>query len=151
MIANSTSFSDEPGATVASSSPLRMKSAACFPVFRPRFPAGCSNAKSSRVNCRAVITAAASASPITICAVVEAVGARPKGHASRSTDTLIVTSAWSASGLCSRPVKATIGTSIRFMAWMMAVTSSVQPLWDNTINTSPAATMPRSPCKPSAG
>ena len=67
----------------------------CFPVCitsftltktrRPRLPPGWENAKSSLVNPRASSKAIANASPITKVAVVLAVGARPRGHASSVT------------------------------------------------------------------
>ncbi len=92
-----------------------------------------------------------SASPIASAAVVEAVGARPSGHASMRIDTSRWTSAACASGERGLPVIATIGTPSRFSHGRSARISSVSPLFERATTTSPFTIRPRSPWMASAG
>ena len=70
----------------------------------------------------------ASASPMARAAVVEAVGARPKGHASAGMETSRFTSAAWARDERGLPVRATIGEPSRRIQGMRASISSVSPL-----------------------
>ncbi len=93
----------------------------------------------------------ASASPAASAAVVEQVGARFIGHASSGTPTSRTTSHCRASAEPGLPVISTMGTPSRLSVGTMASTSSVCPELEIARTTSPRATMPRSPCTPSAG
>src|SRR3989442_1145298 len=93
----------------------------------------------------------ARASPMASAAVVDDVGARFIGHASSATLTSSTTSHWRASVEPGLPVRSTIGTPSRLSGGRIASTSSVSPEFESASTTSPRATMPRSPCTPSAG
>ena len=118
---------------------------------RPNMPPGCERAKSSGLNPRASSKATANASPIAICAVVLAVGARLSGQASLSTPQSITTSAWFANVDCKPPVIAINGTPWRLSTGKMAANSSLSPLLEMARTTSLSRTMPKSPWLASPG
>ena len=93
----------------------------------------------------------ASASPMASAAVVLEVGARFMGQASSVTPTSTTTSAWRASVEAGVPVRRISGMPSRLIAGSTASTSSVSPEFDSASTTSSRATMPMSPCTPSAG
>ena len=72
--------------------------------FFPNEPPGWKRAKSRALKSRISISTHAKASPIAIVAVVDDVGARLSGHASRSTLTLMLWVAWRASSESGLPV-----------------------------------------------
>ena len=72
-------------ATAGAASPARITSATVVSSLRPSAPPGWERAKSSGLKPRASSKATANASPMAICTVVLAVGARFRGHASFST------------------------------------------------------------------
>ncbi len=92
-----------------------------------------------------------SASPMARAAVVEAVGARPRGQASARTSTSRCTSAAWARGERALPVSATTGEPSRFTHGTRARISSVSPLFETASSTSPFTIRPRSPWMASAG
>lgn len=94
---------------------------------RPRAPAGWLRAKSSAWKFLATINAPAMASPKTIVIVVEAVGARFNGHASRSIGVTSATSAACANELVARPVIAIMGMPIALRAGMQVCSSEDSP------------------------
>lgn len=83
--------------------------------------------------------------------VVLAVGAKPNGQASSWTEISRVTSLVLASEEFILPVIATTGTFIRLTNGRSCSTSCVSPLFEMAIKASRLASMPRSPCTPSAG
>ncbi len=108
VISKSTSFIGVSGETRGMSSPVCIRSSTRSSCL-PSRPPGWSTAKSSTVKPRRSRSAMLSASPIASAAVVEAVGARPSGHASVRIETSRCTSAACASGERGLPVSATSG------------------------------------------
>ena len=92
----------------------------------------------------------AKASPVTRVAVVELIGACPSGHASFSTPTLIVISAYFPNVELGFPVKPTIFPPIFLIGDKILKISSEFPLFDMAITTSPLLIIPKSPCNASA-
>ena len=84
-------------------------------------------------------------------AVVEAVGASPSGHASSFTEISRKTSPLLARVEPGLPVMAIREAPRRLMTGSMRITSSVSPLLEMAITTSPFMIIPRSPWIPSAG
>ena len=93
----------------------------------------------------------ATASPMARAAVVLVVGARFMGQASSGTLMSRTISLCRASVERGLPVMSTMGTPMRLSGGRMASISSVSPELESATTTSPRATMPRSPCTPSAG
>ena len=85
------------------------------------------------------------ARPNAIVTVVDAVGAKFKGQASRSTGVTNATSAYRAKELFSRPVIAMMGTESFRRAGRMRRSSSDSPEKEIPTNTSPGRIIPRSP------
>ena len=96
------------GETFANPSSRRITSAALSVSARPIAPAGWLPAYSSTVNLRVSTIAIASASPMTIVAVADVVGAMPNGQASGPHGTGSTTSLIFASVDSESPVTATI-------------------------------------------
>ena len=118
---------------------------------RPSAPPGWNIAKSWLVKLRSAIRAMAMASPMASVAVVLAVGASPRGHASRST---LMSMKWSLNlPSCDsrRPHIATIVAPMRRMIGRMLTISVDSPLLEMAMTTSFSVTMPRSPWNASAG
>ncbi len=138
-------------ATLGTPSPVRIRSDTCISSLRPSAPPGCDSAKSVSRKPRASSSATDSASPIAICAVVLAVGARLSVQASLSTAHDSTMSDTRASDESGRPVSATSVTPRRRSAGMMALSSLDSPEFEISRQTSPDVTMPRSPCAASAG
>ena len=82
--------------------------------------------------------------------VVLAVGARPSGHASAATLVSSTTSAPRARGDAGSPLIAKTGSPSRRAGASSATSSGVRPLFDTARKASPRASMPMSPCRPSA-
>src|SRR5208337_3799898 len=127
----------------------------------PSLPPGCRLAKSSSLNPRRWERATASASPSANMAVVEAVGASPSEQASCATEQSRAISA-----ACARvdrvrdcpalewrssQVMVMSGTARRFTVARSCRISAVSPLAESASTTSPRTTIPRSPCRASAG
>ena len=119
--------------------------------LRPKLPPGCDKAKSSALKPRASSRATAKASPMAICAVVLAVGARFKGQASLATLLSSTALACCASEDCKPPVMAIRGVPIRRMCGKMALSSSTSPELEIPSTQSILLTMPKSPWLASAG
>ena len=102
-------------------------------------------AKSFSVKSFNFIRHTAKASPVTRVAVVELIGACPSGHASFSTPTFIVSSAYFPNIESGFPVNATIFPPIFFIGAKMLNTSSEFPLFEMAITTSPSLIIPKSP------
>ena len=84
-------------------------------------------------------------------AVVLAVGARPRGQASRGTPVSMTTKLARPRVELGRPVKLIRGEPRRLRLGRRMVSSWVSPLLDRTRITSSLDTMPRSPCMASTG
>jgi len=84
-------------------------------------------------------------------AVVEAVGASPSGQASSLTETSRNTSLLRASVEAPLLVMETTWAPMRLMAGRIRSISSVSPLLEMAMTTSPVMIIPRSPWIPSAG
>ena len=89
------------------------------------------------------------ASPNARAAVVEEVGARLSGHASFSTEVSSATSDWRARYESALPVSEITGTSMPRTTGNIPSSSSERPEYEIASNTSPRATMPKSPCNAS--
>ena len=87
----------------------------------------------------------ARASPIAIIAVVDAVGARFRGQASRGIATETSTSAVRATDDSGEPVMAIVRISRRRANSSSRTTSGVSPEYESASTTSPGISMPRSP------
>jgi len=144
----SASFRGISTGTMGTSSPVCMRSATVC-SRRPSAPPGCSRAKSSSENPFSSKRTTASASPIAKAAVVEAVGARPSGHASSGTPTSSTTSAYRPRVESGFPVIAITGSPILWNMGSSRTISSVSPELERATTTSPRRTMPRSPWIPS--
>src|ERR1051326_2045757 len=117
----------------------------------PSLPPGWRNAKSSSLKPFRSRSAIASASPRARVAVVDAVGARPRGHASLGIAAERWKSAPRASVELGLPVMATIDAPMRSRRGIRLTSSSVSPELEMARTTSPRTTMPRSPWLASAG
>lgn len=124
---------------------LRMTSCTLSNRRRPKAPAGCERAKSSRLKCLATMQAPAIASPNAIVTVVEDVGARFRGQASRVIGVTRLTSEALARELSALPVMQMILTPIAFKAGRMVSSSSDSPEKEMATNTSSFLTIPKSP------
>ena len=109
------------------------------------------SAKSSARNPLRTLTAMANASPSASIAVVEVVGARPSPQASRSTEQSRATSLAVARVDSMRQQKLISASPLRLSVASRRRISSVSPLAESAITTSPAISTPRSPCTASAG
>ena len=112
---------------------------------RPSAPAGWLRAKSSALKFLAMMSAPAIASPKAIVTVVDAVGAKLSGQASRSMAVTKATSATRASELRGFPVMAMIGMPIALRAGTQVINSLDSPENEMPTKTSPGRIMPRSP------
>ncbi len=139
------------GATIGLSSPVCIASATRVSSRRPRLPPGWMAAKSSLEKPRACMTAMASASPRAIIVTAEAVGASPSGQASHSTEESITASDWLPSVELRSPQMAIRPIPLRLSAGKICDSSSVSPLLESMMTTSPSTTIPRSPWIASAG
>ena len=118
---------------------------------RPKAPAGCDKAKSALVKLRACNSATAKASPKANVAVVLEVGASPSGQASSDFPSVKAISAdFGKNPRLSRLMLIkgilsclTTGISVRI--------SSDSPEFEIAIKTSPATSIPKSPCPASPG
>ena len=84
-------------------------------------------------------------------AVVDALGARPSGQASSTLPSFSTTSACRPSALPACDVTAITGCPSFFSTLSIRRISSLSPLYDSMMTTSPLRTDPRSPCIASAG
>ena len=138
------------GVTTGTSWPVCINSrtlASCL----PNLPPGCSSAKSSARNPLRRLTATANASPSASIDVVDAVGARFSPQASRSTEQSSATSLAAARVECRLQQKLMSASPLRLTVASRRRISSVSPLADSAITTSPGMSTPRSPCTASAG
>ena len=97
------------------------------------------------------IHTAARASPMAMATAVLAVGARLRGHTSRSTEPSSTTSQPRAKAESIRPTRAMRPVPRRLRWGRIASSSSVSPLLESSRATSSEATIPRSPCRASVG
>ena len=123
----------------------------------PSLPPGCRLAKSSSLKPRFSASATASASPKASMVVVEAVGASPRVQASLAMEQSSATSAAETRVeiLVPAPTSSHVmlisGTCNRLIVAKSRRISSVSPLAESATTTSPATTIPRSPCTASTG
>ena len=117
----------------------------------PRLPPGWFLRKSLSLNFLRLSKTTARASPIARAAVVLAVGASPRGHASFGTATFKTASARLAMVDSEPPVIAIIETFLFFRLLSSRFNSAVSPLYEMARTTSLGSTMPRSPCIASTG
>ena len=127
VISFTASITDASIRTTGVASPLRMTSLTWVRRRRPSAPPGWERAKSSGPNPLASKQATARASPIASVAVVEDVGAKFRGQASRETCTLRLTVASFASVLSSEPVMEITGAPSRMTVGMIVSSSEVVP------------------------
>ena len=130
---------------ITGSSSVLMTSCAVVRSCLPSSPPGWNCAKSRGLKCFSCISAIASASPITSCAVVLLVGARFSGQASFFTLVLICIVEYLASSDCGLPLIPIMGMFMWSTIGMNLSSSSVCPLLLIASTTSSEVITPRSP------
>ena len=118
--------------------------------WRPRAPPGWYRAKFSALNWRRSMRHTIRASPSSMVAVVDVVGARLRGQTSRSMGTLSTISASCASAEFGLPVMAMMRAPMFLRGVQILTISEDVPLCEMSRAMSLDAIMPRSPCMASA-